>query len=164
VFTKKETYFRFKTTTTYKGIIMDLEIIEILYKFGKIFALTPLSSKKKKLNGRILHFDNCHGTKSRAVVHIDPESQNCQLKLSQFFYTICACVVLKILLSRYHYAVVCNKYSQSQPALKKFKRTLFVLKRTVDAFNDLFGWTISNSNLCGVTRTLVYLPPIYNQN
>jgi hypothetical protein len=37
---KKETYFRFKTTTTYKGIIMDLEIIEILYKFGKIFALT----------------------------------------------------------------------------------------------------------------------------
>jgi hypothetical protein len=93
---------------------MDLEIIEILYKFGKIFAPTPpfvLSSKKKKLNGRILHFNNCHGSKSRAVVHIDPESQNCQLKLSQFFYTICACVVLKILLSRYHYAVVCNKYS-----------------------------------------------------
>jgi hypothetical protein len=119
---KKETYFRFKTTTTYKGIIMDLEIIEILYKFGKIFALTPLSSKKKKLNGRILHFDNCHGTKSRAVVHIDPESQNCQLKLSQFFYTICACVVLKILLSRYHYAVVCNKYSQSHPFETGFEK------------------------------------------
>jgi hypothetical protein len=106
---------------------MDLEIIEILYKFGKIFALTPPSSKRKKLNhlqkyysflifalylvgvtihnynvisyhtvlsptrltltiyyihlqlyGPILHFDNCHGPASKALVHIDPESQKRQ--------------------------------------------------------------------------------------
>jgi hypothetical protein len=47
---RKETYFRFKIKTSCNGKIMDLEILKILYKFGKISALTSLYIKKKKLN------------------------------------------------------------------------------------------------------------------
>jgi nitrate reductase gamma subunit len=87
------------------------------------------------------------------------ESQNCQLKLSQFFYTICAYVVLKILLSRYHYAVVCNKYSQSHPFETDFAKLqtytvclekncrCFQRPRRVDDFYQQFVWSNQNSRL-----------------
>ncbi|CAH1380245.1 unnamed protein product [Tenebrio molitor] len=240
---------------------MDLEIIEILYKFGKIFALTPPSSKRKKLNhlqryysflifalylvGVTIHNYNVISyhtvlSPSRLTLTIYIFIYNCMVqfyiliivmglhrkrwftliqnlrnvkiprnhntvyfimlssslltylsmefldsfrlinyfglyefalaipahfeKLSQFFYTICACVVLKMVLSRYqhhttmllHVTKICKHPNPTQlkPALKNLKRTLFVLKRTVDAFNDLFGWTFLSTILCGVTRIL----------
>jgi hypothetical protein len=267
---KKESYFTSKTTTSCNSIIMDLEIIEILHKFGKIFALTPPSSKRKKLNllqryysflifalylvGITIHNYNIVSyhtvlSPTRLTLTIYIFIYNCMVqfyiliivmglhrkrwftliqnlrnvkiprnsntvylimlssslltylsmefldsfrlinyfglyefalaipahfeKLSQFFYTICACAVLKMVLSRYQYHTtmllhvtnICKHPNPTQlkPALKNLKRTLFVLKRTVEAFNDLFGWTILSAVLCGVTRTLFCLQPLYNQ-
>ncbi|RZC35004.1 hypothetical protein BDFB_012720 [Asbolus verrucosus] len=80
---------------------------------------------------------------------------------SSFFTIAIACVVLKLLLSRYRYQL----FLMSQKGLflcdilrtlRIIKYNIFVLKDTVITFNDVFGWTILFSMFFGLTRTFLY--------
>jgi hypothetical protein len=53
------------------------------------------------------------------------------------------------------YVTNIHNLTHLKPALKNFKRTLFVLKRTVNAFNDLFGSSIFHQFTIKIEAELV---------
>jgi hypothetical protein len=83
----------------------------------------------------------------------------------QIFYVVLGCIVLEMLLSRYHYQnqVLLKMWSQRmqlQQILKvsrEAKQSLFVLKSSVDIFNDIFGWTTLMNIFNASIRTLIYV-------
>ncbi|KAJ3617719.1 hypothetical protein MTP99_006814 [Tenebrio molitor] len=83
---------------------------------------------------------------------------------SQFFNTVLACVILKMIQSRYKYQkFLLNRHltlarkQLSNLILLKVKRNLLVLKETVDHFNDIFGWAILLNIFFASLRGLIYL-------
>ncbi|RZB77522.1 hypothetical protein BDFB_013856, partial [Asbolus verrucosus] len=80
---------------------------------------------------------------------------------TQFFYTVFAYIILKMILARYKYQTsllrkrVCTK--RQLKYLKKIKRNIFFLKDSVDVFNDVFGWIFLFNVIFGVARSLIYL-------
>jgi hypothetical protein len=82
---------------------------------------------------------------------------------SQFFYTLSACTILKMILSRYRHQniAVTQKLKSgkqlSAPILYQIKRNLLVLRQIVDIFNDVFGWTVLLNVFFGALRSLIYL-------
>ncbi|KAH0815855.1 hypothetical protein GEV33_006936 [Tenebrio molitor] len=83
---------------------------------------------------------------------------------SQFFNTVLACVILKMIQSRYKYQkfllnqhLTLARKQLSNLILLKVKRNLLVLKETVDHFNDIFGWAILLNIFFGSLRGLIYL-------
>jgi hypothetical protein len=87
-------------------------------------------------------------------------------KYAQYLYTISACLVLKMVLTRYQHhanilAQLVNAPNGLDPkgiteALKSFKQTMLALKRSTEAFNDIFGWTMLCSIFSGAFRIIVY--------
>jgi hypothetical protein len=83
----------------------------------------------------------------------------------QIFYVVLGCIVLEMLLSRYHYQnqvllKVWSQRMQLQQILKvsrEAKHSLFVLKSSVDIFNDIFGWTTLLNIFNASIRTLIYV-------
>jgi hypothetical protein len=83
----------------------------------------------------------------------------------QIFYVVLGCIVLEMLLSRYHYQnqvllKVWSQRMQLQEILKvsrEAKQSLFVLKSSVDIFNDIFGWTTLLNIFNASIRTLIYV-------
>ncbi|RZB40778.1 gustatory receptor 28b [Asbolus verrucosus] len=83
---------------------------------------------------------------------------------SLFFYSLVTCIVLRMLLSRYKYQnfllreqIVLTGKLFSKRTLKKVVGNTFILKQTVDAFNDIFGWIILFDIFFGALRSLIYL-------
>jgi gustatory receptor len=83
---------------------------------------------------------------------------------SQFFNTVFACVILKMIQSRYKYQkfllnphLTLARKQLSNLILLKVKRNLLVLKETVDHFNDIFGWAILLNIFFASLRGLIYL-------
>jgi hypothetical protein len=86
---------------------------------------------------------------------------------SQFTYSICTCVVLRMLLTRYqHYTKILLQISTSSNqinpqelsrVLKEIKRGVFVLKSCVEVFVTIFGWTILGTIFCGTFKFFYYI-------
>ncbi|KAJ3620260.1 hypothetical protein MTP99_004227 [Tenebrio molitor] len=78
---------------------------------------------------------------------------------SQFTYSICTCVVLQMVLTRYqHYTkAVLNRTDELFTVLQRVKLGVFTLKKCVNAFNDIFGWTTLGSVFCGTFKCFVYI-------
>jgi hypothetical protein len=83
----------------------------------------------------------------------------------QIFYVVLSCIVLEMLLSRYHHQnqVLLNMRAQRVQlqhivkVVKETKQSLFVLKSSVEIFDDIFGWT-TLLNIFNVSiRTLIYV-------
>ncbi|RZC35590.1 hypothetical protein BDFB_012381, partial [Asbolus verrucosus] len=80
---------------------------------------------------------------------------------TQFFYSVFAYIVLKMILARYRHQTsllrekVCTK--RHLKYLRKIKRNLFFLKDSVDVFNDIFGWIFLFNIIFGVAKSLIHL-------
>jgi hypothetical protein len=80
---------------------------------------------------------------------------------SQFIYSLCACTVLKVLLTRYqhHKNVLVQAVDSKQlvKVLKQIKQGVLTLKRCVNIFNSIFGWTILGSTFSGALSSFVHI-------
>jgi hypothetical protein len=80
----------------------------------------------------------------------------------QSFYLVLRCIVLEMLWSRYQYQkLVLLKVKPEKVLIQYFLKVLvkthhnlFILKETVDVFNDIFGWTTLMSIFSTSIRTL----------
>jgi gustatory receptor len=77
-----------------------------------------------------------------------------------FFNNMTTCIVLGLMLTRYRYqntlmSRLVTRKLLHLPLLTKIKNNLFVLRQTVDAFNDLFGWSILFNIFFGGLRSLI---------
>jgi hypothetical protein len=80
---------------------------------------------------------------------------------SQFIYSLCACTVLKVLQTRYqHHKNVLAQVGDSKELvklLKQIKQGVLTLKRCVNVFNSIFGWTMLCSTFSGAFSSFVYI-------
>jgi hypothetical protein len=77
---------------------------------------------------------------------------------AQFLYSLCACAVLNMLLTRYrHLTNMLQVKHEELLIIKRIKREVLVLKKCVDAFNNIFGWTILSSIFTVAFKCLVYI-------
>lgn len=93
-------------------------------------------------------------------------------KYSQYLYLISACLVLKMVLTRYrHQTNMLSRLTHARLDSKelirimiKFKRRVLALKRSTDAFDDIFGWPILCGILSGTFRCFIYIEKSLRQN
>jgi hypothetical protein len=80
---------------------------------------------------------------------------------SQFIYSLCACTVLKVLLTRYQHhknmLVQAVDSKELVKVLKQIKQRVLTLKRCVNVFNSIFGWRILGSTFRGALSSFVHI-------
>jgi hypothetical protein len=82
----------------------------------------------------------------------------------QLFYVALQCIILEMLLCRYHHQkyLVLKAGSQTHchnlfRIVTKIKHNLFLMKNAIDLFNDIFGWTTVLNIFSTFVRTLTHL-------
>ncbi|CAH1380246.1 unnamed protein product, partial [Tenebrio molitor] len=76
----------------------------------------------------------------------------------QLFYLVLRCIILEMLLSRYHHQNnVLQRATVLVKVLKQIKQGVLTLKRCVNVFNSIFGWTILGSTFSGALSSFVYI-------
>lgn len=81
---------------------------------------------------------------------------------TQFFYTLFACIILAMIFSRYkaQTRIIIEESVRkkiSNLTLQDISLNLVILQRTVESFNEIFGWTILYNIFFVAVKTLIYL-------
>jgi hypothetical protein len=114
------------------------------------------------------------GIRTVGLSHIASSLVQCYQFYAVIFYSVFTSIVLMLLLLRYEHlnesivkitkVATQHQYKQVAEVLKEARRCVFLLKDSVEIFNDIFGWIILCSIFCVVTNTLVYVDVIIKQS
>ncbi|RZC41973.1 hypothetical protein BDFB_012963, partial [Asbolus verrucosus] len=87
------------------------------------------------------------------ITYVELNFVDCFENYSLFFHTVCTCVVLSLLLSRYKRQILFLKREN----INKVHCNMYLLKKSVDIFNDIFGWMILLDVCYGAIKCLTYI-------
>ncbi|RZC42336.1 7tm 7 domain containing protein [Asbolus verrucosus] len=80
---------------------------------------------------------------------------DCFENYSLFFYVICTCITLYLILSRYKHQILLLQKKRIN--IKQIKRNMLTLKESVNNFNDIFGWIILLNIFYCAIKCLIFI-------
>jgi hypothetical protein len=119
----------------------------------------------------LISFGVYAGMRTLGLSRIAASLIQCYQYYAVFFYLVLTSIILKLLLLRYQHLneslvkITGTQHRSKQVAeiLREARRCIFLLKDSVETFNDIFGWTILCSIFTIVATTLVYVDVIIKE-